>query len=363
MFKLVTRFETRSAWLCACCLAAASVSGAPATSVQKRSASDTTNNFFANPIAGGADPWVVRDQQAKRYLWCFSERDKGIALYESPRLTSLGKKKIVWSAPKEGPFSAEVWAPELHLLDGHWHIYFAASNGRNENHLAYVLRSKTDDPFGGYELSGPFATGDGSDGKSPNIWAIDMTVLEHAGKRYAIWSGWDAPGTDRQFLYIAPMKNPTTLSGPRVRICSNADYPWERTESGPKGRGLNEGPEIVKRGDRTFLLYSCGASWLPNYKLGLLELTGSDPLLPQAWRKHPEPVFQGTAETFGVGHSCFVPSPDGKETWHIFHAKREQKPGWNRAIFAQPMTFDQSGFPCFGTPVRAGEMMKRPSGE
>lgn len=322
-----------------------------------------TNDLFSNPIAGGADPWVVRDQKANRYLWCSSDRDLGIALYESPRLTLLGKKKIVWNAPKAGMFSAEVWAPELHLMDGRWHIYFAASNGQNKNHLAYVLCSRTEDPFGEYELSGPLTTGDGPDGKSPNIWAIDMTVLEIAGKRYAIWSGWDAPETDRQFLYIALMKNPTTLAGPRVRICSNADFSWERTEPGPKGRGLNEGPEILKRFGRTFLLYSCGASWLPNYKLGLLELTGTDPLLPQSWRKHAEPVFQGTADTFGVGHSCFVPSPDGKELWHVFHAKREQKPGWNRAIFVQPLTFDQTGFPCLGTPARAGELMKRPSGE
>lgn len=321
------------------------------------------NDLFSNSVAEGADPWVVRDEVRDRYLWCSTENDRGITLYASPSLTVRGTKHIVWRAPEEGKFSREVWAPELHLLDGRWHIYFAASDGRNENHLAYVLRSKTDDPFGEYELSGPFATGDGADGKSPNIWAIDMTILEHGGKRYAIWSGWDAPGTDRQFLYIAPMKNPTALAGPRVRICPNADYPWERTEPGPKGRGLNEGPEILKRGGRTFLLYSCGASWLPNYKLGLLELTGTDPLLPQSWRKYGEPVFQGTDETFGVGHSCFVPSPDGKEVWHVFHAKRERKPGWNRAIFVQPLTFDQAGFPCLGTPVRAGEMMKRPSGE
>ncbi len=36
---------------------------------------------------------------------------------------------------------------------------------------------------------------------------------------------------------------------------------------------VNEGPQILAHVGRTLLLYSCGAAWLPTYKLGLLELT------------------------------------------------------------------------------------------
>jgi GH43 family beta-xylosidase len=54
---------------------------------------------------------------------------------------------------------------------------------------------------------------------------------------------------------------------------------------------------VFQQRDRTWLVYSCGASWLPTYKLGLLELIGNDPLNPNSWRKHPEPVFQGTDQT------------------------------------------------------------------
>lgn len=318
---------------------------------------------FVNPIGEGADPWVVRDPNADRYLWCFSAGNRGIAIHISDRLTSMGQKHIVWRAPESGPVSREVWAPELHFLDDRWHVYFAASDGRNENHLAYVLRSQSADPLGPYELHGPLATGEGADGRSPNIWAIDMTVLEHRGRRYAIWSGWDAPGTDRQYLYIAPMKSPVELAGPRVRLCSNNDFPWERTEPGENGRGLNEAPQVLKTTDRTFVVYSCGASWLPTYKLGGLELRGSDPLDPAAWHKFDRPLFESTEETYGVGHSCFVPSPDGSEWWHIFHAKRDRRPGWRRAVFVQPMRIDAEGMPQFGRPIAAGVPLERPSGE
>jgi GH43 family beta-xylosidase len=316
---------------------------------------------FTNPIAEGADPWVLR--HGDRYLWCFSEGNRGISVWTSDRLTSLGTRHVVWQAPESGPFSREVWAPEMHHLDGKWYIYLAASDGKNENHLAYALESAGDDPLGPYQLHGPFATGAGKDGKSPNIWAIDMTVLEHGGKRYALWSGWDAPGTDKQFLYIAPMASPLELAAPRTLLADHATHLWERTDEKAESRGLNEGPQVLKRGGRTFVTYSCGASWKNTYKLGLLELTGGDPLDPASWTKHPVPVFQSGGSTIGTGHSTFVPSPDGSELWHVFHAKVDARDGWRRAVFLQPVNFKADGFPDFGSPVQAGQAIPRPRGE
>jgi uncharacterized sulfatase len=318
---------------------------------------------FVNPIGEGADPWVVRDANSDRYLWCLSEGNRAIAIQTSDRLTSLGRKHIVWQAPDTGPYSREVWAPELHYLDDRWHIYFAASDGRNENHLAYVLKSRTSDPLSEYDLHGPLATGDGQDGRSPNIWAIDMTVLPHQGKRYAVWSGWDRPGSDQQYLYIAEMKSATELAGPRVRLCRNDDYLWERTEPNEGARGLNEGPQVLQRNGRTFVVYSCGASWLPTYKLGLLSLDGDNPLDADAWTKSESPVFAGTNATYGVGHSCFVKSANGRQWWHVYHAKRDRNPGWRRAIHVQPMRFGRAGKPIFGQPVVGGEVLQRPGGE
>lgn len=318
---------------------------------------------FVNPIAEGADPWVVRNPLAETattdqpphfaasYYWCLSDANRRIAIYTADRLTGLGQKHIVWRAPRTGPYSRQLWAPELHFLDGRWYIYVAASDGDNANHLAYVLESESEDVMGPYQVRGPLATGEGDNGRSPNIWAIDMTVMEHQGKRYALWSGWDAPGTDRQYLYIAPMETPTRLSGKRVRLCANDDYLWERLEPGPEHRGLNEGPEVFQSAGKTFVYYSCGASWLPTYKLGRLELVGDDPLDPEAWKKSPEPVFQATDTVYGVGHSCFVPSPDGQQWWHVFHAKRDRDPGWRRAIHVQPMTIQPDGTPDLGTPA------------
>ena len=326
------------------------------------SSGSLSGDQFVNPIAEGADPWVIRDPLQPRYLWCLSDGNRAIAIHTSDSLTSLGTRHIVWRARGNGPCSRELWAPELHFLDGRWYVYFAASDGRNENHLTWVLKSRSSDPLGEYDLHGPLRTGDGPTREQPNIWAIDMTVLQHAQKRYAIWSGWDAPGTDRQYLYIAEMASPTKLKGPRVRLCDNDDFLWERVEPGLSHRGLHEGPQVVPLPGRTLLAYSCGASWLPTYKLGLLELTGDDPLNPQHWNKLEQPFFESTEHTFGIGHSCFAPSPDGTQWWHIFHAKRDRQPGWRRAIFVQPIDLNGNDIPNPGTPVRSGIPLPKPSG-
>ncbi len=316
---------------------------------------------FVNPIGEGADPWLV--QHDNRYIACLSEANQGIALHISDRLTALGRKQVIWTAPPGTMHSAEVWAPELHFLDGRWHVYFAASDGQNRNHRMWVLQSATADPLSAYTLHGPLYTGDHPETGEDNRWAIDGTVLSVGARRYFVWSGWE-DDRDEQWLYIAAMKDPLTLAGKRVRLCRNNDYLWERVGETESGRGLNEAPQVLQRGNRTFLTYSCSGSWQPSYKLGLLELrAGGDPLNPSAWTKHPQPVFQGTAETYGVGHASFVKSPDGREDWMIYHAKRDRANGWPRAMFAQRFQWTSEDWPDFGSPVRAGQVLALPAGE
>ena len=250
-------------------------------------AAEANPNCFTNPICNGADPWVTRFEG--RFLVTLTERDRRISIHSSERLTALGEKHVVWTAPVTGPASDEVWAPELHLLRGRWYIYFAASDGHNRNHRAWVLSSAGRDPLGPYALHGPLYTGDDPQLVASNRWAIDMTVLELGNKLYAIWSGWQDE-RDIQHLFIAPMADPLTIAAPRVRICANDDYLWERVDESPQGRGLEEGPEVLQHGGRTFIVFSCSGSWQPSYKLGLLELKpGGDPLQPANWAKFPKP--------------------------------------------------------------------------
>ncbi|MBN2786218.1 MAG: family 43 glycosylhydrolase, partial [Pontiellaceae bacterium] len=75
---------------------------------------------FVNPVYEGADPFVYKHTDGF-YYFCQSEGDRGIAIWKSDKLTDKGIKRLVWKAPDSGWNSKEVWAPELHFLDGKWY--------------------------------------------------------------------------------------------------------------------------------------------------------------------------------------------------------------------------------------------------
>jgi GH43 family beta-xylosidase len=320
---------------------------------------DGTPTNFTNPIYEGADPWVTR--QGARYYLCRSEGDAGISVWSSDRLTDRGSQRVVWKAPRRGWNSQQVWAPELHYLRGRWYIYYAASSGRNAMHRAGVLEAETDDPQGPYVDRGMLYTGDDVAGGTRNRWAIDATPLGLNGRLYLIWSGW-ADERDEQFLYIAPMENPYTVAGNRVRICDNDTHLWERVDERRAGRGLNEGPQVLRRNGRVFVVYSCSGSWQPSYKLGLLWMRENDePLKRASWQKLDRPVFAGTERVLGVGHASFTQSPDGSEDWIVYHTKTRPQDGWERVVHTQRFGWNAEGFPEFGRPVAAGVKVEGPA--
>ena len=320
------------------------------------SASVADDRTIRNPILSrAADPWVTRHTDGFYYYYCGSSREE-ITLTRSKSLTGLaaGERKVIRPRRPPGPDSKQIWAPELHFLDGAWYVYFAASDGDNANHRMYVLENRTADPFAGsFTENGPIAAPD------DNLWAIDGSVLEHEGKRYFIWSRALGEKLDPQVLCIARMANPWTLANPTVEI-SRPTHRWER-------RGdpdVNEGPQALTRAGRTFLVYSASGSWTDDYCLGLLALKpGGNPLNAADWIKAPEPVFQSANGVYGPGHCCFTKSPDGTEDWILYHAAREKGAGWDRNVRMQRFEWNADGTPRFGEPIAVETVLQKPSGE
>ncbi len=304
---------------------------------------------FTNPVApDGHDPWVILHDQV--YLYCYSHQNK-IWVNQSNDLSMAVQfnGKVVWQPQPGKPFSRQLWAPELHHLDGKWYIYVAASDGNNFHHRMYVLRS--DKPDGPFALVGELAT-------PSDKWAIDGTVLEHGNKRYFIWSGWEGEVNDAQHLYIAEMASPTELRGKRVKI-SSPELPWELRSGRPRKDGskmplINEGPQVLKNGGRTFIIYSASGSWTNHYCLGMLTLAEPDPMNPESWNKSPEPVFQSTDRVIAPGHASFTTSLDGRDHWIVYHAAKFKGAGWKRQTHMQRFEFAADGSPVFGEPLDPG---------
>ncbi len=320
---------------------------------------------FSNPLKSvGADPWIL---QKDGYYYFTHTTGKNIVLYKSKTFEGLqtAKPTVIWTPPKTGMYSKQIWAPELHFIKGRWYFYFAADDGVNENHRLYVLVNKAKDPFQGtWELKGPIAD-------PSNKWAIDATVYRHRNKWYMAWSGWEGDTNGRQDLYLARMKNPWTVKGRRVRI-SSPTYDWEthgdlNDPDNPPHVSVNEGPQLLQNGKKLFMVFSASGCWTEHYGLGLLTFTGKRNLLDSsAWVKTPLPFFATSAadSVFAPGHNSFFTSPDGKEHWLLYHANAAPGMGCGegRSPRAQPFNWNEDGTPNFGKPVRLGTAVPVPSG-
>jgi GH43 family beta-xylosidase len=276
----------------------------------------------------GQDPWVVA-HDGSLLLVQSAAGNRRIVIKRFRDLARMERnvETVIWP-PKDAtsPYR-QVWAPELHQIDGRWYVYFAAGDGVLADHRMYALVA--DDPLGPYRDLGP--VGD----PHHDVWAIDMTVFRHGDQLYAMWSGWEGPHDEfPQNLYVAAMANPWTISGQR-RCLSRPEHGWEVSVA-----PVNEGPTVVSHpaSGRLFVLYAADASWTSAYKTGLLEWTGGDVTDPQAWRKSPDPWFTGG------GHGCVVETAAGPH--FVYHRKLTGEPGWgDREIRSAPLFWDADGYP------------------
>ncbi len=103
-------------------------------------------------IAGRADPYVLRAEDGSYYFTASLPAFDSIALRHAAHLRDLPKAKeqVIWRKHGSGPMSFNIWAPELHFLDGAWYLYFAASDKDDIWQLRpYVLTCRDADPVTG----------------------------------------------------------------------------------------------------------------------------------------------------------------------------------------------------------------------
>jgi GH43 family beta-xylosidase len=81
---------------------------------------------LVNPLLpSGADPWVT---QRGGFYYYMNTTGSSLTIWKTRNMADLAtaEKKVVWRPPATGPYTRDIWAPELHFLRGKWYIYFAA---------------------------------------------------------------------------------------------------------------------------------------------------------------------------------------------------------------------------------------------
>jgi GH43 family beta-xylosidase len=320
---------------------------------------------YTNPLLpSGADPWVTYKDG---YYYYTNTTGHNITLWKTKNIVDLksAERKIVWTPPASGSYSKQIWAPEIHFLQGKWYAYFAADSGNNFDHRMYVIENTSRDPLEGtWKMKGQLNLPE-------NKWAIDASVFENNGKMFVIWSGWQGNENGEQDIFIAQLKNPWTVEGKRTLI-SAPTLSWEthgdlNNPNDVPHVNVNEGPEILKHGDKIFLTYSASGCWTDYYALGMLTAGVHENLLnASSWKKSAQPVFKQSPENhvYATGHNSFFKSPDGTEDYILYHANSEpgQGCGSHRSPRAQKFTWKEDGTPDFGEPVAEGFHLNVPSG-
>src|SRR5690348_12247598 len=68
---------------------------------------------FTNPLLpSGADPWVISEHGFYYYM---NTTGVNLTLWKTRDVTDLreAEKKVVWTPPASGPYSHDIWAPEI----------------------------------------------------------------------------------------------------------------------------------------------------------------------------------------------------------------------------------------------------------
>lgn len=302
---------------------------------------------WKNPILpSGADPWLVSDEKGGYYFICTTKEN--LILRHTHDLSDFenAESKIVWLPPESGAGSCQLWAPELHHINGQWLIYYAASDGTGDaGRRMHVVACSSNDPMTGtwshLAMINTARTG------------LDGTVLRRGDEMYFCYAGYGNYPEHGSALYIAKMKDFCTLEGDEICL-TVPEYWWERQGGMP----INEGPAVLYRNGRIFLVYSASTTWAPDYCLGMLTAQeDADLLNPASWKKESEPVFKKCPErrVLAPGHNGFSVLPDGTDVI-VYHAIEHDDTSENldprkRSPRIQPFTWREDGTPDFGTPV------------
>lgn len=254
-----------------------------------------------------------------------------------------------------GTLSPHIWAPEIHYIEGNWYIYYTTtiSDESSWRIRPHCLECRDRDPLcGTWELKGPVVT-EVKDDIAFTDFSLDHTHFEHKGKHYFLWAQKTNNTSD---IFIAQLSNPWTLCTPAVRL-SHPEYAWEL-----HGFPVDEGPGVIKHGDKIFLTFS-GSGTDALYCVGLLYAEETADLLDAAsWKKLPYPVFQSSRATgqFGLGHNSFTRSDDDTEDLIIYHGRQEERylaeedyqplydAGRNASV--GKIYWDEDGMPNFSVP-------------
>ncbi len=271
---------------------------------------------YRNPIiphVGPADPCVIR-HEGTYYLYPTWDC-KGYEVFVSDDLVHWEQKPKCYEDARGG-----VWAPDVFYHqrgDGRFYLYYTVDKPGGGKLIGVAV---ADGPLGRFEDRGTLVEN-----------AIDAHLFQDDDGLLYLYYVAIADGPFR--IVVQPMADPLNRRG-EPTILIQPTEPWE------KRRGaVTEGPWMLKRTGRYYLMYSGSGANGPEYAIGYA--TSESPTGP--FEKHAKnPIAQQGRGVFGPGHHCVVAGPDGG-LWMVYHQQNSSEIGWRRFLAIDPLWFDKDG--------------------
>lgn len=292
-------------------------------------------------IARRADPHVLRyTLPSGEKTWLFIATDDNgqdeFFIRQSATIAGIATapdNRILGFGLSGTATNAQLWAPELHAVDGDLYILFAA-NANSVNAWngvqSYTMRLKPGgNPTVRADWEPPQRVIDAA-GQPLTTYGtgitLDMTHFEDDGKDYVSWSERNVPSGATgpavlKIAQVAPSKaGAWQLIGDRSTIAF-PDRGWSNNTS-----EVAEGPFVIKRNGKIMITFS-GSNIDWTYAVGLaIAESGANLLDPASWtiRQYPIWHYEGAiTDNWGPGHNSYTYDDDGN-LLNVFHARLTQ---------------------------------------
>jgi beta-xylosidase len=318
-----------------------------------------TGKTYHNPVW----PEIFPDPFVLRHGGVYYAYGTGPAAPDGGQVPVLRSSNLVqWEAlghalaPASLPTSGvDVWAPEVASHDGRFHMYYSSGGAAAEGTDHKLRVAVAAHPAGPFVDAGKLLAPD-------QPFSIDAHPFRDLDGQWYLYycvdflsrsaeEGWRV-GTG---IVVDRLQDMTTLAG-AARTVVRPHHDWHIFRTGRAMYGsvydwhTVEGAAVQVHDGRYYCFYSGGAWERDNY--GVSWVVADHPLGP--WRLPEgghEALLMRTprgGELLGPGHNSFTVSPDGRETWIVYHA-------WDLAQTGRRMCIDRlewvDGKPCTRGPT------------
>jgi beta-xylosidase len=280
------------------------------------SAARAQADTYANPLdVQIADPFVLK-HDGTYYLYGTHKTEAGYHVWTSRDLVNWRTHDWAYRESRESWGRRAFWAPEVFEHKGRFYLHGSAK-ARTGVHR--IILAESDSPLGPFKdkLAPWFDDADGG--------VIDSHVFQDTDGKLYLYYVLDCTDDRCGEIRVRPLNDDLTIAGDG-RFCVKPSQEWE-------GKRWNEAPFVIKRGKTYVLMYSANGYMDPWYSVGVA--TSESPLGP--WKKSDQnPILKRDDVTYGTGHHALIDSPDGSETFIVYHAHqwRTEMPegNWRRQL-------------------------------